>query len=214
MPKPATYNWEAEDKDGICLTQFGAPNKPLTINGALAKYSNGVTSAVFSGNVVRTVGITSTSDLSAVNFTIKGFNQGQSVLRVIQGPTAGNTVYTSNTYFDVVTSIVPDANADDVSVGSGDSGYTYWFASSLFGLHSTTLSANVLSGVVDYTLQLTAEEDVNLPQLYLSDPVNMTGKTDSQFTQLSIAAFTFLRFELTATKGAVRFTVLQTLIAS
>jgi hypothetical protein len=208
LPKPAVYNWIASNTQAICLTQNGVAGVPLLINGASA-------AAPFGSNVIRTVSITSANNLAAINFTIVGFNQGTSISVTIAGPNAA-TVETVGVFFDTITSITPSANAAAVSIGNGGNGSTYWFNSVLYGPYYTTYSANVLAGVVDYTLQLTAESDVTLPGLLSIDPTGvMTNKITSELAGLTtLFPFTFSRFVLINTTGSMRFSVLQTFAAS
>jgi hypothetical protein len=120
MANPMIYNWPTPTTQAISQTQTLGSAGNLMINGSLA----GGGQVIFMG-FARTVSLTSTSNLSAVNFTITGTINGITITDVIAGP--NNNTIESDLIFDTVLSIATSAAAANVSAGIGTTGRTQWF---------------------------------------------------------------------------------------
>lgn len=79
---------------------------------------------VFS-NIARPITLTSTDNLSAVNFTITGFDQyGTAISEVLAGPN-NNTVHSVNSY-NIISSIVSSGAYTNFSAGTYSTGFIQW----------------------------------------------------------------------------------------
>lgn len=166
MARPIQITFPAADADGICLSQTTAGATALIINGALkdlAATMQQVTRAVMGVGIERPVTLTSTGNLSGIQFTIVGTDvNGTAVSEDLAGP-SNNTVATTALY-NTVTSITPDgAVGTAITAGSGTTGQTKWLMSNLniqpvnlsvYVAVTTTASVTVQDTPVD--LQATA----------------------------------------------------------
>src|SRR5271155_6191383 len=134
----------------VCAAQTTAGAANLVLNGNLANPNSDQVSFISRG-YSRSVSLTSTGNLSGVNFTIVGTQNGVPVSQTLSGPN-NNTIYANPTTitYDVITSItVNGAVATAVSIGTGYTGF--------FPLININLEKR--SGITNYSLstaQLTA----------------------------------------------------------
>jgi hypothetical protein len=167
MSRRLRYVFPVGTTQDICLTQTLAGAGNLTFNGNLVdKVLNQV--SFISKGYSRSISFFSANDLSAINFTITGTQNGVPITEVRAGPTAGNTVYSVQIY-DVITSITTTVAAAAISVGSGLLGYF-----PLIGIDSFTKS-----NVINYTLslaKLTAAQ-VNTAVFGTVDNIGNNGRT-------------------------------------
>lgn len=100
-------------------TTAGAGNLTLTAGaGVTAVVVNGVTRYQF--DVPRAVSLTSAGNISAVNFTISGFDvYGQAMTQTLAGPNA-NTVTTLKAFYQIVSIAVSAAVGTNTSAGMSD----------------------------------------------------------------------------------------------
>jgi hypothetical protein len=115
--------WLAQDLDAVALAQSTSGAGSLILDG---NYSIPTSSTISFLNLgfARNVGISSTSNLSAVNFTISGVQNSTVVNETIVGPD-NSTVYTTNA-FDIISSVSVDAAItapETVNVGTGLTGF-------------------------------------------------------------------------------------------
>lgn len=98
-------------RDGICQAQTTGGAGNLIINGVFVdrkRAGNGVTHAKLNDDAQYLIGLYSTGNLSAVNFTVVGKDvNGNTISEVVAGPNAGYT--TSIKYFYYITNIGVDA---------------------------------------------------------------------------------------------------------
>lgn len=120
------YNWIKGTNNIVAQAQPCIANTPLLLNGAIANNSANTCDIISTGSV-RLISLTSTSNLSGINFTITGTQNGAFVQRTIAGPNNNTVVTVANNlgvYFDTITSIIPNGNSPNntmVSVGLGTS---------------------------------------------------------------------------------------------
>ena len=156
MARPIQITFPAVDADGICLSQTTAGATPLIINGALkdmAATMQQVTRAVMGAGIERVVSLTSTGNLSGIDFTIVGTDvEGAAVSEVLAGPN-NNTVVTTALY-NTVTSITPDAAVGTaITAGSGSTGNTAWVMSNV-NISPANLSVSLaITATVNVTVQ-------------------------------------------------------------
>jgi len=196
MARPAVFRWPLASANSVALLQTTAGAASFVLNGALAVgLDNYPPFAVFPG-ISRVVTLTSTGNLSGVNFTIAGTLNGNAVTETRVGPN-NNTVTTTQVY-DTVNSVTVDgAVGTATSVGTGTTGYTHWFNSNY---HSTVLGMAVavdVTAAVNYTLQFTYD-DVNTvasPVIFTpvdgaagnpGYPTDMTGATTDQLALFNV----------------------------
>lgn len=151
-PITITRTLATADADGIAQLQQAVGAGDLTLNGAL------VTSGVAQLGAQRVVGIASTGNLSAVNFTVYGTNQaGSAISQTIAGPN-NNTVSTTLDFLTVTRVAVSAAVGTDVTVGTTGVG-----GSPAIPLDQYISPFNVsvgctVSGTVNYTAQYTFDD--------------------------------------------------------
>jgi hypothetical protein len=169
----STYTWQPADLNAACALQNGVADTPLTMNGTLGNSVTNKANFVKNGSV-RSVSLTSTNNLSAVNFLIKGVQNGVLVEEQIAGPN-NNTVETTIS-FDEVDSITPSANAAGIRAGTGLTGY--------FPL--IQVNTKVLTNILNYGIQVirTSGTVTYNIQSTLVDNMIYNGASFSQFKEM------------------------------
>lgn len=189
--RPAIYYYATATTTSIATSQGGTSGVAITLNPLTYDVTNIATSQVIAdgGQSNRSVALTSTANLSSVQFTIAGFGPTGVVTQTITGPN-NSTVYTTTSY-TILSSIIPNATfigASGVTAGFGTSGYTNMFHPSQWVADFDMGLAIVVSGTVNYTVQQTFDDIFNTSFANLfffpSDDagvVNSTTSKDSNF---------------------------------
>jgi hypothetical protein len=127
MSRFLSYTFPAGNATDVCTPQTIGAAGNLILNGNLANPLTGNISFTNKG-YSRGISITSTSNLTGVNFTISGTQNGVQISTTVAGP--NNTISYpvdgngNQLIFDVITSIsVNGAIANNVSIGSGWQGF-------------------------------------------------------------------------------------------
>lgn len=158
--RPAIYNYAAASTTFIATSQAGTSGVALTLNSSTFDYTNIATSQVVidGGASRRSVSLTSTGNLSGIQFTIVGFDNGNvTVNQTITGPN-NSTVYTTTGY-TTVRSITPNGTfTSGVSVGIGTSGVTNMFVPSQYTPDFNVGIGIYVSGSLNYTVQHTFDD--------------------------------------------------------
>lgn len=146
----------------LITLSFPAQNSQLLLPTTVA--GGGATSSIPLANpypfifpdLARTITLTSTDNLSAVNFTIHGTDQfGNTISEVLAGPN-NNTVTSVNKY-NTITAIASSGNYTHFSIGSGSTGTFQWIKFNTFNVDpNITISAEVL-GTINYTVNQTID---------------------------------------------------------
>lgn len=135
--------------NAIALSQTLAGAGPVVLNGAL------VVAGVAIIPQQRRITITSTSDLTAVNFTIVGTNEaGQAVTEVLAGGSTA-TVTSLNDYATVTSITASAAVAAAITVGTSAVGASLPVPLDIYLPFGSTVSVALLSGAVNYSVQVT-----------------------------------------------------------
>lgn len=124
MARPIVLYWPAQDKAALAALQSLAVDDVIALSQALGGAGNLVLNGSFVSNGVayianppQPVTLTSTSDLSLVNFTITGTNGfGAVISEVLAGPNIGHV--SSVNEFSTVTRIASSGAAADVEAGA------------------------------------------------------------------------------------------------
>lgn len=186
MANPLIVKFPAVKTTYFATTQAVVANTPIVLNNAIPVQNIATGAKTYIGQMpiynLRTVTFTSTSNLSAITFTVLGEDEyGQVVTDVGPGPN-NNTATTTNIFYKI-TSITPSAsNAGLLSVGYGDVGSTVFLPVDAWNKNANvTLQLNdidgtgtvtnicttalplqpIVNGVVDYSL-FTKSEDAYL----------------------------------------------------
>lgn len=140
------YTLPVADNSAIALAQAPVAPGDLILNGT---YSNPVIGNVnlIQRGFVSQLTITSTEDLTGVDFEIFGSQNGVLIIESIIGPNAG--MVTTVNYYDVVTKIVINDAAANVEVGFGGEAF--------FPLILVNTEKRISN--VGYALQFIGEED-------------------------------------------------------
>ncbi len=187
MAQPSIFNWIAADSAAIAQTQtlVGAGN--LLLNGHLSVSNNPVVNL---WPMLRKITLTSTNNLSGVNFVITGTDIGQILTETLAGPN-NNTVTSVNTY-DSIISITASGSAAAVSAGIGQTGSSVWLPAD-YNKYVANYGIQIsVTGVINYTFFVTLQKLNPLPTDLISPIVAMTNATTNQFAQLTlpISAYT------------------------
>lgn len=131
--------WPAQDLQAVALSQTLGAAGSLTLNGTYSTLTSSTISFLNLG-FIRNVSLTSTSNISGVNFTISGVQNTTLVTETIAGPN-NNTVYTTNA-FDIISSITTDKATLAVKAGTGLTGFFPFYTivstgASTFAISST-----------------------------------------------------------------------------
>lgn len=109
------------------------------------------------------VTLTSSFNLSAITFTIVGYQNGARVTSTINGPTINATVADYTTLYDSVISVTPNNNFNGATLVVGHASYaagqTYTYYSTPF-LIDSTLNKNINSAISISTQPVTASNGV------------------------------------------------------
>ena len=107
-------------------------------------------------NLARTITLTSTDNLSGVNFTIFGTDQfGNFISEILVGPNA-DTVTSVNQY-NTITAISSSGNYTNFSIGSGSTGTFQWIKLNTFNIDPNVTIAVELVGTINYTVNQTID---------------------------------------------------------
>ncbi len=132
MSYPVTYTFAAANTTYICAAQTHSGAGALILNGsgidATSTYLlNNPRMTLTGSGFQRTVSLTSTGDLSGINFTIVGKDiRGNAVTETRVGPN-NNTVYTTAYFYEVNSVTVSATVSTAVSVGIGTTGNSQWY---------------------------------------------------------------------------------------
>lgn len=221
MGKVAVYTWTASDAAAVAALQTTAGAGSLVLNGTLTRgnASRGPIIVSF-GTVSRTVSLTSTNNLSAINVTVTGKLMGNIVTQTIAGPN-NNTVSTTQ-FFDTVTSVTVSGIVTAMSVGSGTTGQTQWFPYDIFATHPSLTAQADVTGTVAYSFAATLDDVVTNANPTVFDGIVMpkpagvatgdyetvmNGATTSQMASISYP-IRYCCFIVAAT-GSIVFSLLQ-----
>lgn len=180
--QPVIYNWTVPSTTAVAALQNLGAAGSLVLNGSLSTGSGNI----YIPNMVRAISLTSTNNLSGVNFTINGSSYGTAISETIAGPN-NNTVQTTE-IFDTVTSITTNGAVNAVSAGIGSIGSTPWMWVDCNKM-VLNVAVNVYAvGTINYTLQTTIvqEGDVLSGVGTLSPVTALTNATASQGSSFSI----------------------------
>lgn len=132
--RPVQFVFSAAVTTAVALAQTTAGAASLTLNGTLVTpiQPGKAAYAAFDAGVNRTVSLTSTGDLSGIQITINGFDTNNVAVTQTRAGPNNNTVETTALFNRVTSVTTPSALGTAMSVGSGTTGATNWFAVDYF----------------------------------------------------------------------------------
>lgn len=159
------FKWPTSTKNEVATSQTTIANTALVLNGSYANQTTGTVNFLAYG-IVPYIKFIGTTNFTA-NFIINGYQNGVFITEEVKINNA-QTGQTNNC-FDVIQSIIPNANVNDLTVGINDTGY---FPIILLN----TAKQNV--STINYALNMiAAAEDPASYTIYLSLENNIgTGK--------------------------------------
>jgi hypothetical protein len=223
--RPRVITWPVASATSISALQTLAGAGNLLLNGSLNTSGNYTSHVTYPGSLAipliifsgytRTITLTSTNNLSGVNFTINGILNNAPLSEVLAGPN-NNTVTSVNAY-DAITSISTNAAAAAVSAGTGTTGRTAWISFDYDMLvPNYSVQGVVTATTINYTLFLTLDDPnvVTTPTVF-SPVMALTGATTSQFASLT-NPINYMNITINSSNatGALVATFLQQGIAS
>ena len=219
MAQNTVYKWPVVNLQAVCKTQNANAGDELILDGTMAEIGSAEISFIRT-RVSRSVSITSTDDLSGVNFTVTGMQNGGRVTKDnITGP--NNTTIYIDEVFDTITSVSVDGNVTNVQVGTGTKGFLPLISAnpnfSVLNIRNTNglyaLSVIPFNGAnianndgITYTILNTLENIQNngksllsqLPRLF--EFQGMSNKRDKQLIQnINLTNYILVQINATAT---------------
>lgn len=214
-----TYNWAAPVTTAVCTGQTTGGSGAFTIDGTLLDaYTLQMSplktrKAVFGNGIQRTVSLTSTGNISGVNFTIVGVDlYGNAVSETRAGPN-NNTVFTTAVYAEVTSVTVNGAVGTATSLGSGTTGNTRWFTPNRWA-NPTTISLYLeIGGTISVSVEdtpININRDLVLPtaaQVFAHS--TLASKTSSANGNYAFAPGAIRMSVGSSTNGTCNFTIVQ-----
>lgn len=210
--KPARYSFPKADTAAICAAQTLGAAGALTINGTLvdqvALNSPMATRRVFLNGIQRTVSISSTGDLTGVNFTITGKDSNGAVVTETRAGPNNSTVETTAQFQEITSVTVNGAVGTAVTLGTGSVGATQWFKTDYF------------RNPVNFGLYVDLTSTANVTVQYTPDPLDQVHYTNAVTNLSAITASADQAFNepcegvravmnSSSGNGAFTFTVIQ-----
>jgi len=217
VARAVRISFSAAATTAVCTGQTLGGAGAFVIDGTLLDKSAtmvDVRRAVFDGGVTRTVSLTSTGNISGVNFTIVGRDaDGNAVTETRAGPN-NNTVYTSALYNSVTSVTANGAVATATSVGSGTTGYTRWVKTNRQqsgGAFAATVGVTVTTGTINYTVQYTLDDvDTNASPTAIShEQASLVGATTTAVGNYAFPPAATRCLVNSSTDGVLTFQYLQ-----
>lgn len=155
--RPTTYTFAAADTAYVCALQTTSGSGSLLINGTGSdkNFPNSFMTLTGSG-FARPISLTSTGNISGVNFTITGTDiRGAALTETIAGPN-NNTVHTTASFYTVTSVTVNGAVATNTSLGIYSTGISQWYCMDYLVTPSNIgLGVTAVSGTINWTVQQT-----------------------------------------------------------
>lgn len=213
------------------ITMYFAPSNTTLLLGTTTTTGGAKTSIALANpypfqftNLQRSITVSSTDNLSAVNITITGKDMwGNTISEVLAGPNASPV--TSVSQYAQITNVACNGALTNFSIGSGATGTFIWAKLNQFNPSAyTTIQADV-SGTINYTVNQTADtfdsfqNNALIPQytyptaiLLGNNPINVTlGNTNGTLTVPSTANLQAGQvFSIQGASGASGLTAAQT----
>lgn len=155
MPRPIRYSFVASNATYIALGQTLAGAGDMILNGAGSDESPTRRMRLTGSGFARPVTLTSTGNISAVNFTITGTDiRGAALVEVLAGPN-NNTVASTANFYSVTSIAAGAAVATATSAGIGTTGVSQWTKVDYFqDPVNIGLGVNV-TGTINWTIRQT-----------------------------------------------------------
>jgi hypothetical protein len=171
--------------------------------------------------LARTITISSTDDLAAVNFTISGTNQfGVVTTEVLAGP--NNNTVTSVHQYNTITSIVSSGAATNFSIGSGSTGIFQWTRLDTNNIDFQVTIAAEITGTINYSITQTVDlldkyvtagpsfsYVVNTTPISFPVTAGMTAATTNQIYGMTSPAIALQAIVNSSTGGTLTVNILQ-----
>lgn len=152
------FTWPKSTGTEVATSQTTAANTPLILNGSYANQTTGTVNFAANG-IVPNITFSSEENVTQnINFIINGYQNGVFISESKTLQNATKTV-TSDNYFDVIQSIIPDDVVDKLTVGIG---YTGYFPIILLN----TAKQNV--STINYALNMVSSDNTIGYTIYLS----------------------------------------------
>lgn len=175
MAHPTKFTWPVLDLQAVCFNQTLAAAGNLIINGNLSSNPNLPNVRAEFPKICRQIAISSTGNLSGIQFTITGIgDNGYPKSVTIAGPN-NNTVNTGLEFFTIVNSVSANAAVGtNVRVGTGTIGATQWFLSDNYKtVNSLAISVIIVGGgSISYTFLTTLDDPINNPNYIIRSPID------------------------------------------
>jgi len=157
------YNWPKSTGTEVAINQVTKANTPLILNGPYANQTTGTVNFL-AYNIVPIIKFTGTAAFTA-DFIINGYQNGVFITETVI--VNNTTTASSSNYFDVIQSIIPSANVNNLSVGIGFTGYFPIILLNTAKQNVSTINyaLNMIAGLTNpatYTMYLSLENNIGI----------------------------------------------------
>lgn len=155
MARPVRYTYAASSTTYVTTGQTLGAAGNLVIDGTGAEISPTRRMRLTGSGFARPITLTSTGNISAVNFTITGTDiRGAALSEVLAGPN-NNTVSTTALFYSVTSIAASDAVGTATSAGIGTTGKSQWYKVD-YQLTPVSLGLGVaVTSTINWTIQQT-----------------------------------------------------------
>lgn len=183
--RQTTYNYIAKDTAYIAALQTLGAAGNMVINGTGLDQNSPTGRVLMTGVFERKISLTSTGNISGVNFTIYGRDiRGNSITETIAGPN-NNTVLTTGYFFQVDRIATNGAVGTNTSAGI-DIGRSNWMKFDNFNQPVDGSVIITVTGTINYTVVYTGDDvEINSSPITINHPdsavVNATAQGTGNF---------------------------------
>lgn len=215
MYQSFNYNLSASNATAIAQSQ-GATSATLTLNGSLNTGALDTSTPPHQRRII----VTSAGNDSLIGFKVVGLNQAlQTISEVITGGN-GTFAQSQNDYL-FVSSIAPvtlanpnigTTTASTVTAGTNGVGSSLWQMTDTYGMPlNCSLSVDIITGTINYTVNVTYDDPNNLPTGFVVPNV-FTTTMSAATTSLAVTAqtnFFAWQVQVNSGTGTLRATMIQ-----
>ena len=209
MPRPIRYSFIASSTTYTALAQTLAGAGNMILNGTGSDESPTRRMRLTGSGFARPVTLTSTGNISAVNFTITGTDiRGAALVEVLAGPN-NNTVSTTANFYSVTSIAASGAVGTATSAGIGTTGVSQWTkVDYLKNPVNIGLGVNII-GTINWTIrQTTNNVDTAEPastDILDHDDTNLVAQTVKRQGNYAFPFGAFLLVVNSSTGGSLTF---------
>lgn len=158
MAKPIRYTFAGASTTYVATAQTLGAAGNMTLDGSGSQVSPTRRMTLTGSGFARTISLTSTGNISGVNFTITGTDiRGAALVEVLAGPN-NNTVYSTGLFYTVTSIAANGAVGTATSAGIGTTGKSQWYKIN-YQITPVAIGLGVaVTGTINWTIQQTTAD--------------------------------------------------------